>query len=152
MRRIIVLFTLLAMTLLTACAVPNDTTKETAEEMIEKEIEEINDKEIENENEENNDEEIKEENENNNDTVTEDNFITEEIKVDTGRFSGLVDANSFEVKISGVPDVIAYKIFMLTDDVREDFEDLNFQEDDEIRIYYYETPEGQLIITEIEKI
>lgn len=78
--------------------------------------------------------------------------VTEGIKIDSGRFIGLADANFFEVKISGVPDSIPPKIFMLTDYVREKFQKLDLRQDDEIKLYYYETTDGQLAVTDIEKI
>ncbi|WP_326907146.1 hypothetical protein [Sedimentibacter sp. MB31-C6] len=149
MKNIVLLSAVLVIALITSCATPKDeTVPENTDEIIE-EFDDDNPKEkIE--------EEIEQEDENapeNNDSVTEDEEgVTEDIKIDTGKFNGLADVNFFEVKISGVPDSIPPKMFMLTDDVREKFENLNLQQDDEVKVHYYETSDGQLIVTDIEKI
>lgn len=149
MKNIVLLSAVLVIALITSCATPKDeTVPENTDEIIE-EFDDDNPKEkIE--------EEIEQEDENapeNNDSVTEDEEgVTEDIKIDTGKFNGLADVNFFEVKISGVPDSIPPKMFMLTDDVREKFENLNPQQDDEVKVHYYETSDGQLIVTDIEKI
>lgn len=75
-----------------------------------------------------------------------------EIKTDTGRYVGLADNNFFEVKISGVPDEKAYKVFMITDQVRSKFESLDLQGDEEIKLIYKENEYGQNAVEDIEKI
>lgn len=146
MKKLVFVFVLLIIALFTSCAVSND-------EVIPRNSDEIIE-EIDDENEEELIEEIEQKEDTvpvNNDSVTEDDSI-EDIKIDTGKFKGLADANFFEVQISGVPESVPPKTFMLTDDIREEFQELNLQQDDEIKIHYYETSEGQLIVTDIEKI
>lgn len=141
MKKIVLLSAVLVIALLTSCSAPKD---EAVPENVDEIIEEIDDE---------GEEELIEEIEQNEDTAPDnDNSVREDIKIDTGKFYGLADANFFEVKISGVPDSIPPKMFMLTDDVREKFQNLKLQQDDEIKIHYYETSEGQLIVTDIEKI
>ncbi len=148
MKKLVFIFVLLIIVMITSCAVPNDETVPNNSDEI---IEEIDD-----ESEEELNEEIEQDEENvleKNDSATEDEKDNvEDIKIETGTFNGLADVNFFEVKISGVPDSIPPKMFMLTDDVREKFQNLNLQQDDEIKIQYYETSDGQLIVTDIEKI
>lgn len=142
MKKVILISVSLVIALLTSCTVPkNETVPEAVDEIIEKEIDDKVDEEL-----------IDDEIEQNGDDVTENKDGTDEIKIDTGRFNGLSDANFFEVKISGVPDSIPPKMFMLTDDVREKFQNLNLQQDDEIKLHYYENTDGHLIVTDIEKI
>lgn len=141
MKKFILLYVALLVILLTSCATPkSETIPEAVEEMIEENIEEDIDEEL-----------VDEESEQNKTDDIEEISLAEEIKIDTGRFKGLADANFFEVKISGVPDFIPPKMFMLTEEVREKFNELNLQQDDEIKIHYYET-NGQLAVTDIEKI
>ncbi|MDD3894151.1 MAG: hypothetical protein PHU36_03910 [Syntrophomonadaceae bacterium] len=77
---------------------------------------------------------------------------TSEVKTDTGRYVGLADNNFFEVKISGVPDEKAYKVFMITDQIRSKFESLDLQGDEEIKLKYKENEYGQNAVEDIEKI
>jgi len=142
MKKLILIYSALVIALLTSCTVPkNETVPEAADEIIEKEIGDEVDEEL-----------INDKIEQSGDVLSENKDVTGEIKIDTGRFNGLSDANFFEVKISGVPDSIPPKMFMLTDDVREKFQNLNLQQDDEIKLYYYEATGGQLVVTDIEKI
>jgi len=78
--------------------------------------------------------------------------IPAELKTDSGRYVGLADNNFFEVKISGVPDDIAAKVFMISDKVRTKFETLNLQTEEEIKIKYIENEHGQNVIQDIERI
>lgn len=75
-----------------------------------------------------------------------------ELKTDTGSYVGLADNNFFEVKISGVPDEKAYRVFMITDEVRGKFEGLNLQEGDQIKLQYIENEYGQNAVQEIDRI
>lgn len=156
MKKLIIIYVALVIALFTACAQPkSETVPQAIDETIEKAVDDKDDENLtENETEKNNDVVTK----NNDaatddkDVVTENKDVTGETKIDSGRFNGLADANFFEVKISGVPDSVQPKVFMLTDDVREKFQNLNLQQDDEIKLYYYETTDGQLAVTDIEKI
>ena len=142
MKKLILVSAALVIALFTSCTVPkNETVPEAVDEIIEKEIDNKVDEEL-----------IDDKIEQNGDSVTKNKDVTDEMKIDTGRFNGLLDANFFEVKISGVPDSIPPKMFMLTNDVREKFQNLNLKQDDEIKLHYYETTDGQLAVTDIEKI
>ncbi len=76
----------------------------------------------------------------------------EEMKTDSGSFQGQADSNFIEIKISGVPDEIGIKTFMLSDEIKEKFGQLALQLDEEIRFNYYENENQQLVIVEIEKM
>lgn len=139
MKKLILIFAALFIVLLTSCAAPrNDSVPEAKEEVIEEDIDDEVDEEITDEQEK--------------DSPIAELELAEEVKIDTGRFNGLADANFFEVKISGVPDSIPPRVFMLTEEVREKFNELNLQQDDEIKLHFYETAEGQLAVIDIEKI
>lgn len=77
---------------------------------------------------------------------------TEEVRIDTGKFSGMIDANFFEVQISGVPESISARVFMLTDESREIFNELKLESDDEIKIHYYVNEHEQMVVVDIEKL
>lgn len=78
--------------------------------------------------------------------------ITEEVRIDTGKYSGMIDANSFEVQISGVPESVATRVFMLTDESREIFDELKLETDDEIKIHFYVNEHEQMVVVDIEKL
>lgn len=78
--------------------------------------------------------------------------LAAEVKTDTGRYVGLADNNFFEVKISGVPDEKAFKVFMISAQIRSKFESLNLQEDEEIKLKYIENEYGQNVVEDIERI
>lgn len=75
-----------------------------------------------------------------------------ELKTNTGTYVGLADNNFFEVKISGVPDDKASRVFMISDEVRSKFESLNLQGDEEIKLQYIENEHGQNVVKDINKI
>jgi len=75
-----------------------------------------------------------------------------EVIIDTGRYVGLADNNFFEVKISGVPDKIAAKVFMISDKTRAKFESLNLNTGDEIKMNYIQNEHGQNVIQDIERM
>ncbi len=74
------------------------------------------------------------------------------LKTDSGRYVGLADNNFFEVKISGVPDEKAAKVFMISDKIRSRFEILNLQSEEEIKIKYIQNEFGQNVVQEISKL
>jgi hypothetical protein len=76
-----------------------------------------------------------------------------EVKIDTGRYVGLADNNFFEVRISGVSnDGYAFKVFMISNKVRDKFESLDLQEGEEIKLHYIENEHGQNVLQDIERI
>jgi len=76
----------------------------------------------------------------------------DEIKTDSGRYVGQIDNNFIEIKISGVPDDIAAKVFMLSADMREDFEALGLETEDDVRFEYYVDADGHNVLVSIKKI
>lgn len=75
-----------------------------------------------------------------------------DIKTDSGRFAGQIDNNFIEVRISGVPDEIDPRVFMLSDEVKGIFESLGLNEGDNIKFDYIIGDNDQQIIIKIEKI
>ncbi len=77
---------------------------------------------------------------------------TQDIKKDSGRYSGRIDSNSIEVKISGVPEEMAARAFQLSDEVKNSFESYGLETGDEIIFSYITNQHGQNIIVEINKM
>ncbi|MGD9676869.1 MAG: hypothetical protein AB7V16_00695 [Vulcanibacillus sp.] len=75
-----------------------------------------------------------------------------EVKTDSGRFTGRIDNNFIEVRISGVPDSIDPKVFMLSDEVKEMFDSLNLNEEDNIKFDYIIDEIEQQIIVKLERM
>lgn len=73
-------------------------------------------------------------------------------KQDSGSYQGQIDSNSIEIKISGVPENIAYRAFQLSEAVKEGFDKLDLQPGDQVRFTYTEEEGKQPIISEINKI
>lgn len=73
-------------------------------------------------------------------------------KQDSGAYQGQIDSNSIEIKISGVPDNLAYKAFRLSETLKENFASYGLKKDDQVRFTYTEIPGEQPLITEIIKI
>ena len=84
--------------------------------------------------------------------VSEDDRAEPEMKTDTGTYQGQIDSNFVEIKISGVPIEKEFKVFMLSDELKESFEMLDFDRDIEVRFEYFENEKGQSVIIFIEKI
>lgn len=79
--------------------------------------------------------------------------LAPEAKTDTGSYVGLADNNFFEVKISGIPDDDkAYRVFMISGEVRSKFESLNLLEGEEIKLQYFENEHGQNVVEDINRI
>jgi len=73
------------------------------------------------------------------------------IKTDSGRYSGQADSNFIEIKISGVPDENAAKLFMLSEDLKNNFNDLKLETGDDVKFDYYVNEKEQNVIVSIEK-
>lgn len=88
-----------------------------------------------------------------NSTTAEDgNGNKVEVKTDSGRYQGQADNNFIEIKISGVPDEKATKVFMLSEKVKEKFSELKLKTGDEVKFQYYENEHAQPVIVDITKI
>jgi Cu/Ag efflux protein CusF len=82
--------------------------------------------------------------------TVEENELEE--KTDTGTFIKRVDLNSVEIRISGVPEEIPPRIFLLYETVNESFDSMGFKEGDAVRFIYSKNIENKLIIADIEKM
>lgn len=76
-----------------------------------------------------------------------------ETKTTEGEYIGLIEANFIEIKISGQPEDKAFASFMLSEDVKKEFEELKLNSGEMVRIEY-EKPEeeGPPVIHHIERI
>lgn len=71
-----------------------------------------------------------------------------EILTDSGNYIGQADNNFIEIQISGVPEDIDPKVFMISDEVRADFDALALEMGDTIRFdYYVDENERNVLIT-----
>ncbi|MDD2498068.1 MAG: hypothetical protein PHT78_06350 [Desulfitobacteriaceae bacterium] len=78
---------------------------------------------------------------------------SEETKTDSGTYVGLIDNNSIEIKISGVPEESSARAFRLGEEIREGFEErFGLTTGDEVRFNYIPKENEQPVIIEIEKI
>ncbi len=75
-----------------------------------------------------------------------------QVKRDSGRYVGQIDSNFIEIKISGVPDSIAARSFMLGDRIKEEFGRYGLKKDDEVSFSYVVNSNKQNVILEIKKI
>lgn len=75
------------------------------------------------------------------------------IKTDTGTYTGQVDNNSIEIRISGVQDEsIAHRVFKISDEVRPTFEGMALEEGDMIKFQYYDVENQQPVLVSIERM
>lgn len=97
----------------------------------------------------------KDENVENNEDITSDEQENKkdkdsvEIKTDSGRYQGLLDDNSIEIKISGVPDDKPAKVFIIEEGLKNEFEKIPLQKGSEILFEYYVNENDENIITRI---
>ena len=75
-----------------------------------------------------------------------------ETQTDSGRYTGQVDSNFIEIMISGVPEENAAKVFMLSPEIKENFDDLGLETGDNVRFDYYVNEYNQNVLIRIEKI
>ena len=76
----------------------------------------------------------------------------QEVKTIEGEYIGLIDANFIEIKISGVPEENAHVSFMLSEEVRPLFEELQLNSGELIRFDYRMPEEGAPVILHIERV
>ncbi|KJS82577.1 MAG: hypothetical protein JM58_14570 [Peptococcaceae bacterium BICA1-8] len=84
--------------------------------------------------------------------LTEISVEKEPVQKDSGTYIGLINNNSIEIKISGVPDEISARAFQLADKVKDDFENFGLKTGDQVHFTFYKNNNGQLVLTSIEKI
>lgn len=73
-------------------------------------------------------------------------------KTESGRFAGRADTNFIEIKISGVPEEMSYKTFMLSEELKKEFDSLNLEIDQVLKFKYIMNEQDQGVIIEITKI
>lgn len=76
----------------------------------------------------------------------------EDLQTDTGRYVGQIDNNFIEIMISGVPEEMAYRSFMLSPELRDRFEALGLDTDMEVKFQFYENSQGQWVVVDIQII
>lgn len=80
------------------------------------------------------------------------NEAANDVQIDSGRFSGRADSNFIEIKISGVPEEMSYRTFMLSEELKENFDSLNFQLDEVVKFKYTLNEHDQGVIFDISRI
>lgn len=73
-----------------------------------------------------------------------------DIKIETGTYQGQIDSSFIEIAISGVPEEKAIQVFMLSDELKNEFGDLQLNTGESIKFQYYIGEDGRNIIVEIE--
>jgi hypothetical protein len=75
-----------------------------------------------------------------------------EIKTDTGTYQGQIDSNFIEINISGIPEEKAARSFMLLDELKDTFGDLELMTGDAVRFWYVVNENEQNVILIVEKM
>lgn len=78
--------------------------------------------------------------------------ITPQYRTETGRYNGISVDGILEIKITGVPDTIAGRQYIVDDDVMQAVEDLDLTIDEVVRIHYYINEAGDNVLVDIEKM
>ena len=76
---------------------------------------------------------------------------SQELKVIEGEYQGQADSNFVEVKLKNNEGEESYKVFMLSETIKDSFDQLGLNEKDWITITYYINKDGHWVITKIEK-
>ncbi len=90
--------------------------------------------------------------ESNNSAQENSDEVKNDVQTDSGRFSGRADSNFIEIKLSGVPEEMSYRTFMLSEELKEDFDRLNLQLDEVVKFKYTVNEHDQGVIFEISRI
>lgn len=86
------------------------------------------------------------------DNANAENRSESKMKTGTGTFQGQIDSSFIEIKISGVPDDKALRVFMLSEEIKASLEQLKLEKGVNIKIQYHKNENGQDVITLIEKL
>jgi len=80
-----------------------------------------------------------------------DSTTSEELQMvtDSGTYVGQIDSNFIEIEISGIPEENAAKSFMLSPELKGDFEALGLGSGDNVKFDYYVNENSQNVITGI---
>lgn len=71
------------------------------------------------------------------------------IKTDLGRYQGQKNNNCIEIKVAGIPEILANRTFVLPEHLKILFEDMDLCQDDIIEFNYIENEQGQFVILSI---
>ncbi|MDP3387662.1 MAG: hypothetical protein Q8S24_10525 [Eubacteriales bacterium] len=78
--------------------------------------------------------------------------INPQYRIETGRYNGISNDGILEIKITGVPDTIAGRQYIVDDNVIQAVDDLDLMIDDVVRIHYYINEAGDNVLVDIEKM
>ena len=76
--------------------------------------------------------------------------LERDLKVDTGDYQGQIDSNIIEITISGIPEEKATRAFMLSDELKDEFENIQLSIGESIKFRYYIDEYERNVIVEIE--
>ena len=71
---------------------------------------------------------------------------------DSATYNGRADSNFIEVHLSGVPGDQGLKVFQLSDQIKEKFDQIRLQKNDQIFFTYIKQASGNSMIIELRKI
>lgn len=86
------------------------------------------------------------------DNSQNENESEKDIKTDTGTYQGQIDNNFIEITISGVPEENATRVFMLSDEVKDEFLDMQLIIGEVIKFRYFLNEDEQNVIVGIETL
>jgi uncharacterized protein YxeA len=86
------------------------------------------------------------------DNSQNENESEKDIKTDTGTYQGQIDNNFIEITISGVPEENATRVFMLSDEVKDEFLDMQLSIGEVIKFRYFLNEDEQNVIVGIETL
>jgi len=73
-------------------------------------------------------------------------------ETDTGVFQGRIDNNFIEIAVSDVQKEETIKVFMLSDEVRQEFDSMELDIGEVVKFQYYKNENEQNVIVKIEKL
>jgi len=76
--------------------------------------------------------------------------LERDLKVDTGAYQGQIDSNIIEITISGVPEEKATRAFVLSDELKGEFDNIHLSTGETIKFRYYIDEYERNVIVEIE--
>jgi len=71
------------------------------------------------------------------------------VKIETGRYNGQIDANSIEVNISKVPEEIIPQVYKLSESLKATFDTFKLNSGDTVKLNYKLNEAGQKVIVEL---
>ena len=75
-----------------------------------------------------------------------------DIKIDSGTYLGQIDNNFIEIAISGVPEEKATRVFMLAEELKDEFENIQLSTGETIKFQYYVDEYERNVLVKIVKI